>query len=233
MDGNCLNWPEMVKSRPPRWSMVAGVAVSRRHLHYASCGRSRATGGCHQPGAKLSCKDATGTERRPLDDVRSAVVASLGQEEGRKVWQLDERTRIHGPSDFDPRAGEREWRILRIQPCRFTGCILREHWEWVPGWYNTEAEALANAREFLSGEPWPRQSNEEAVRIDVALVEGRGSPKEPQSRQSRYQRRRDNPPMQSLPTFAEAIPPSTEYPTPPSHTGCGRGCRRCRNERKC
>ena len=87
------------------------------------------------------------------------------------MWQLDERTRIYGPSDFDPRAGEREWPILRIQPCRFTDCTLREHWEWAPGWYDTEAEALANARELLSGEPWPRQSNEAEVRIDAALVE--------------------------------------------------------------
>ena len=62
---NCLNRPEMVKSRPPRWSMAAGVAVGRRHLHYASGRRSPATCGCHQLAARLSRKARRGRALAP------------------------------------------------------------------------------------------------------------------------------------------------------------------------
>ena len=71
------------------------------------------------------------------------------------MWQLDERTRIYGPTDFEPEGPPYEWLILRLQPCRYVDCLIREHWGWLPERYATEEEALADAMEFLSGEPWP------------------------------------------------------------------------------
>ena len=76
------------------------------------------------------------------------------------MWQLDERTRIFGPTDFDPVGGVLDWRILRLQPCRYADCLIREHWGWLPERYATEAVALAEARQFLSGEPWPHPDGE-------------------------------------------------------------------------
>ena len=76
------------------------------------------------------------------------------------MWQLDERTRIYAPTDFEPVGGERDWRILRMQPCRYVDCFVREHWEWLPERYATEAAALTDARKFLSEEPWPRTEGE-------------------------------------------------------------------------
>ena len=70
--------------------------------------------------------------------------------------QLDERTRIYGPTDFEPEEPPYEWLILRMQPCRYVDCLIREHWGWLPERYATEEEALTDARQFLSGEPWPR-----------------------------------------------------------------------------
>ena len=62
-------------------------------------------------------------------------------------------TRIYGPTDFEPEGPPHEWLILRMQPCRYVDCLIREHWGWLPERYATEAEALADARQFLSGEP--------------------------------------------------------------------------------
>ena len=76
------------------------------------------------------------------------------------MWQLDERTRIYAPTDFVPPDGVRKWRILRLQPCRFVDCLIREHWGWLPERYATEAVALTDARQFLSGEPWLRPEGE-------------------------------------------------------------------------
>ena len=66
----------------------------------------------------------------------------------------------YAPTDFVPPDGVREWRILRLQQCRYIDRLIREHWGWLPERYATEAAALADARQFLSGEPWPRAEGE-------------------------------------------------------------------------
>ena len=76
------------------------------------------------------------------------------------MLQLDERTRIYAPMDFEPSDGIGEWRILRLQPCRYVDCLISEHWGWLPERYATEAAALADARQFLSGEPGPLPEGE-------------------------------------------------------------------------
>ena len=76
------------------------------------------------------------------------------------MWQLDERTRIYGPTDFEPEGPPDEWLILRMKPCRYVDRMIREHWGWLPERYATGAAALADARKFLSGEPWPRGEGE-------------------------------------------------------------------------
>ena len=52
------------------------------------------------------------------------------------------------------------WLILRLQPCRYVDCLICEHWGWLPERYATEEEALADARQFSSGEPWLRPTFE-------------------------------------------------------------------------
>ena len=47
-------------SRTPRWSVAAGVAVSPRRLHCATCGCVCTMGRCHQIGARLSRKARQG-----------------------------------------------------------------------------------------------------------------------------------------------------------------------------
>ena len=76
------------------------------------------------------------------------------------MWQLDERARIYAPTDVAPPDGVRGWRILRLQQCRYVDCLIREHWGRLPERYAAAAAVLADARQVLSGEPWPHPDGE-------------------------------------------------------------------------